>query len=967
MAEFGTKVPGGYAGENAWNSRLTEALRHLGYEADFEVLFNTLKGQRKPDVAAKTDRGLCIISGKLGERKEIDALSTAQEYHQTIGALQSLSEVFAVTYPSNKTEEFRLRALATVSHDALSWSFRNLDEVAKRIDEMLKEDYEGARRYAEPEELATIRVLRRGVDELSATLMGLEESEVEAIFGGRTFFETVLGYAQEGRIPVRYLKIAAAYLLVNQLLFYERLVAETRKYAEISDEDLSRPSQLKPIYFDRVLEDDYNAIFNFDVAKRLRGEQAGDATKKVVLALRALAPGRLRRDILGKVFHNLIPLELRKVVAAYFTNSSAAELLAGLAIGNGKASVADFACGSGTLLVAAYDQKRKLLEGKSDLTEREHKRFVEKELTGVDIMPFSAHLAAVHLALQAPLHHTDNVRIVIADSTTLRPGVELDAAKEVLKDAFKNRTLDSFTSGSYEVSREKVLKGTLSLRGGRRKLTLENVDVVMMNPPFTRHERLSEAYKANLVRRFAQYNKYLRGQLSYHGFFMFLADRFLREGGTMAFVLPATTLRLRGAEGARQLLADQYYVEFVITTFQRAAFSEDAEFREVLLIARKRQAKEKEMTKLVYLSKIPGKQPEIDGVIRAIGQGGDKQVGVNVYQVPYSEYKANVRNQFLFIAAADWKLVDFWRQLKLRAGPNLIAFATLLESRKGGFLSSLRIERDTPISTPSMFVSRSIEQGKKEADRWLLKEESSETIVAEDRFTHDLVKIPRTSVKPGLRRGSSIERVNIQEVMDYVVVGRFHNDDRFFRTMSSRIENDLQKWKEKVEDRLTPLSLFRRFDISAVGTRHLAFFSKIPYAATDINLTVKGLDEEEAKLIAAWYDSSFNILQILLERVETRGAFLEVPVFVSEELSVIDPSKIERTARKKILDVFDEIGENPQESILTQLKESKAWRTKLDMAIAEGLGISSLLDEEGIVDLQLRIANEIDILKKLMQ
>ena len=55
---------------------------------------------------------------------------------------------------------------------------------------------------------------------------------------------------------------------------------------------------------------------------------------------------------LGKVFHNLIPLGLRKMVGAYFTNSQAGDLLALLAIRSKDAKVIDPACGSGTLLVS---------------------------------------------------------------------------------------------------------------------------------------------------------------------------------------------------------------------------------------------------------------------------------------------------------------------------------------------------------------------------------------------------------------------------------------------------------------------------------------------------------------------------------------------------------------------------------------------------------------------------------------
>jgi hypothetical protein len=128
------------------------------------------------------------------------------------------------------------------------------------------------------------------------------------------------------------LKAAAAYLFVNQILFYEILAKETHDFPLIEKEDLAKPALLKPKYFDLVLKIDYRPIFNFDIASKLRGRGTGDACKKIILAIRTLFPGTIDHDVIGKVFHNVIPLEIRKVVAAYFTNNAAGDLLAKLAI-----------------------------------------------------------------------------------------------------------------------------------------------------------------------------------------------------------------------------------------------------------------------------------------------------------------------------------------------------------------------------------------------------------------------------------------------------------------------------------------------------------------------------------------------------------------------------------------------------------------------------------------------------------
>jgi hypothetical protein len=447
---------------------------------------------------------------------------------------------------------------------------------------------------------------------------------------------------------------------------------------------------------------------------------------------------------------------------------------------------------------------------------------------------------------------------------------------------------------------------------------------------------------------------------------MFLADRFLKENGTLALVLPATTLRLRGAQGARQMLVDNYSVDFIITTFQRAAFSEDADFREVLLLAEKRSPKKNATTKIVSLSDIPANGSDAAELARRVEGGPPFPAGVSIHEIPQTELRANVRNWFAYIAPADWDLTDTWRRLRSVAGARLVPFKDVLDARKAAFLSSLRIERKTLVSTPSTFISRSAEQEKKEADRWLIEAETRRDVVAKERFTGQRVHIPKECVLPGLRRGSGVPTLDVTDALDYILVKSFDGMDAFFPRAVTKARRDLRKWEQKVRDRLSNLSLFRRFNISAKGTHHLAFYSKVPYAATDINLTVNGLSHEDARVVTMWYDSSFNILQILLERVETEGAFLETPVFVCEELSVLDSAKISKDAKDGLLDLFDSTADEPQESILTQLQENAAWRTRLDLAVASALGFPREEAESLVMTLHSKLANEIEVLQKLM-
>ncbi|MGC9346426.1 MAG: N-6 DNA methylase, partial [Candidatus Bathyarchaeales archaeon] len=413
----------------------------------------------------------------------------------------------------------------------------------------------------------------------------LQSKDLEDIFGGRSVFENVLQY-EEGKYPLEEMRHAATYLLVNQLLFYHVLTRVDSSFQVINEDRIRHPEDLRQ-YFESVLRRDYSSVFGFDVASRLP-DSATEAVKKAVIAVKALAPEKIRHDLLGKVFHELIPFEIRKAVAAFYTNNEAAELLAQLAVDKPDAKVIDLAVGSGTLLVASYRRKRELLQKqKGTFTLEDHKRFLEEDLTGIDIMPFAAHMAVVHLSLQSLLYATEKVRIAVWDSTELKPGQTIPAICSELKTAYRRPTLDLFAEGGF--SKEAyVTKGTVTMQGvGGEKIPLEQADLVIMNPPFTRTERLPETYREQLRTRLKEYEDLIWGRVGLHLFFVFLADEFVKIDGRIALVLPATVLRIKSMKGVRNLWAENYHVEYIITTMERAAFSEAAQFREILLIAKK--------------------------------------------------------------------------------------------------------------------------------------------------------------------------------------------------------------------------------------------------------------------------------------------------------------------------------------------------------------------------------------------
>jgi len=60
-------------------------------------------------------------------------------------------------------------------------------------------------------------------------------------------------------------------------------------------------------------------------------------------------------------------------------------------------------------------------------------------------------------------------------------------------------------------------------------------------------------------------------------------------------VLPATVLRVESARKVRELLVKNYCIEHIITAWERAAFSEGAQFREIFTNYKKNKRKKFKM------------------------------------------------------------------------------------------------------------------------------------------------------------------------------------------------------------------------------------------------------------------------------------------------------------------------------------------------------------------------------------
>jgi hypothetical protein len=179
-----------------------------------------------------------------------------------------------------------------------------------------------------------------------------------------------------------------------------------------------------------MIIDEINYVPIFKVARDILLSLPGNADTD--LALRNLAKrsleivskkAALRHDLMGRIYHLLL-LEA-KYLGTYYTSVPAATLLLKVALDGDKwpgidwsnesslrnFQIADIACGTGTLLMAASQAltdnfiEFRLSKGNEvdEVALRDlHRLIVEEVLHGYDVLPSAVHLTASTLALLAP-------------------------------------------------------------------------------------------------------------------------------------------------------------------------------------------------------------------------------------------------------------------------------------------------------------------------------------------------------------------------------------------------------------------------------------------------------------------------------------------------------------------------------------------------------------------------------------
>lgn len=739
----------------------------------------------------------------------------------------------------------------------------------------------------------SIKILRQAVDALTAFL--------PATVRDTDLFENLLGREPTQGAAIKATRQAAAYILVNQLMYYHILVAaKPQTFTPLVPSQLRTPGDLTRLF---PQDPEHEAVFGLDVASQFKPSSI-ETVRQIVKVVEALSPEHVGGASLGKLFHELIPLDIRKHIAAFYTLEEAAQLLASLVVKNARARVFDPACGSGTLLVAAYRRKKELYGRSSSRSGQVHRVFLEKDLTGIDMMPFAAHMSALNLVLQAPDVEAPAPRIAIGDSTVLSPGDSLAPIQQVLPRSRIQRSLDDFQTG-LAAPRRKVRSGRVGL--GRNEegapLKLGSVDCVLMNPPFTRFQRLANfytGYSEDIATSFKEYRDYINGRMPYCNYFLFLADRFLehdqgQESPTIGAVLPATILRGDSSEGVRKFLLQRYSILYIIRRRMAANFSEDTQFTEILLVLGRKRA-DPVPTSFVIIDELDGTMcDEIqNSEPRPASRPNERAGAVEVRRVRLE--KLGTSNWFKPFSISEGRLQAVWESWeRKRCFSPLSQVASDLQSKD-------QSESGGP-TFPSFSLNRGTEDEVR-GDKWVIEGGRQGVIQVRNVENGESRTLPMGSLSPLFRRFRYRGFMDASSLSEYVPSDSLGIPADF--SSLSRVRERIRwgDWRSYLLSRTSNLMLVDRLNITAPGTCLVSYFSSPPRVWARVGTVIKGLPDDQARALSLWLNSTPGLLGYLANQIPTQGGYMQLGKYVYSDFLVPDVRALDANILQRASLVF---------------------------------------------------------------
>jgi hypothetical protein len=405
-------------------------------------------------------------------------------------------------------------------------------------------------------------------------------------------------------------------------------------------------------------------------------------------------------------------------------------------------------------------------------------------------------------------------------------------------------------------------------------------------------------------------------------------------------------------------------LKYVVKTTKDWAFSENALFRDYLIVIQKGGTDLR--TAFIYLKKSVseisiGQSAGIPITVKSIEHGKNfEDESIAISWKDHTEVSSNSGDLgylVTFNTTAGDKLLEFYRNCIHKAGDKLLSAAKF---SKPSFDVIRGFEHGGENLQSFLFVVRPINKKRLTRSALIISSEDDENIVAMTK-TGKTIKFPRKFLKPGLRTSAYVPSMEIHDCRDYFIdkpVAEFND----FLMLSGIKGLDFPAMSKKANRRFTHLVLSRRFDLTAPGTRLLSFYAEDKAVPVGLHWSII-LGKSNSKALCVWLNSIFYIIEVLLSNTETRGSFM---IMTEESVKNLRIPNFANADVTPLLKAFDKTRHFEFPPIFEQFENPPEARMVIDRAVLKVMGYSDKKADALLSDIYQAVAIELKSWYELM-
>lgn len=642
-----------------------------------------------------------------------------------------------------------------------------------------------------------------------------------------------------------------AYMLMNRLTFYKTLetqIPTISKLTKIETEDPKEFSQRLSTSFNKVYKEvDYEAVFeHHPVLDEIPfSKNLIYALNDFIEELETYNLAKIRSDVIGRVYEELIPDVERHRLGQYYTPPPIVELITEICIKSPNEKVLDPACGSGSFLVKAY-HKLKDLKKKENPFADDNKLHEEilNQLYGVDINPFPAQLSSINLAIRNLKVATRHINLIVSDFFKVKPSMGI----------------------------------------------IPEVDVVVTNPPYTRQEEMG--YKDQIREEALTYSDGAKIQLDaragIYAYFFTHSAKFLKNHGMMGQITSDTWLDVGFGEDLKRFFLDHFKIHAIIW-YDVRAFEKALVGTCITILEKEDESKEDRDNNLVKFVRIKKAMPT-EELVRTIETAKedfeDERIGITVKKQKELEPK-DKWGKFLRAPTIYFRIKEKPKMAKLgelakvsyaiKTGANEFFYLDKEKVKLWGiekkFLQPL-------ISSPKNIR---IEIQPKDVNEWVL-------MVHEPKAA-----LKNTNVLKYIEHGENVEVQIKGGKKGGTIVKGYHN----LSSVKSR-----KTWYDLGEREPSPLLFSCR-----IWERCIFAVNKARAQADKAFYEIRPKNAKHINVLAGILNSSLTALLAELQGRFYGGGVLELEIYECKDLPVLNPEKLSERERRKIEEAFSKVCE----------------------------------------------------------